>query len=92
MIQPSGTAPCEITLHVPSVTDRTNLTAKIAQTGASIADSQSHLAYGTAVTLTGNFSAPVPYTVKAEDGTVKTYTVTVVVDKSAVKEITAFSF
>jgi hypothetical protein len=94
--QPSGSADGEITLHVPPGTSLTNLTAKVAQTGKSISDNQSHSASSIAATLNNvNFSNPaVPYTatVMAEDGGTKDYVVTVIVDKSPVKEITVFSF
>jgi hypothetical protein len=88
----SGGQPGYIVIHVPSGTDLTNLTARIAQTGKSISDDQGHSDSGTAVTLTGDFSTDRIYTVKAENGTVKTYNVTVVRDKSSAREIRAFSF
>jgi photosystem II stability/assembly factor-like uncharacterized protein len=43
-------------------------------------------------TTTNNFSTPVIYTVTAENGAVKTYTVTVSLAKNSAKEITAFLF
>jgi hypothetical protein len=86
----------EIILHVPSGTDPSNLTAKIVQTGASIEAPNAfntRMFSGTSyVTLTGDFSSSVRYTVNAEDGSTKIYDVKVIVDKSSAKEITAFSF
>ena len=59
-------------------------------------------AYGASVTVDGvvqesgvtenDFTDPVTYTVTAEDGSIRYYTVTVVFDPDTVKEITAFSF
>ncbi len=59
-------------------------------------------AYGASVTVDGvvqesgvtanDFTDPVTYTVTAEDGSIRYYTVTVVFDPNTVKEITAFSF
>jgi hypothetical protein len=84
--------PGEITLHVPPGTSLTNLTAKIAQTGTLTGYG---LSLGgdsrTAITLTGDFSSARPYTVSA-GGQSKDYIVTVIRDKSSVKEITALSF
>lgn len=42
--------------------------------------------------VTQNFTNPILYTVTAEDGSMKTYTVTVVKDQAVEKAITAFSF
>ncbi|MDR1617932.1 MAG: DUF5018 domain-containing protein, partial [Treponema sp.] len=98
--QPAAGGTGEIIIRVPSGTNTANLTAKIAQTGKSLsapnAVGTQNLS-GTAISLRGNFSvassaAERTYTVTAEDGSKKEYEVTVIVDKSTVKEITAFSF
>jgi hypothetical protein len=89
---PAGGGNGEIIVHVPSGTVLTSLRARIAQTGKTIADNQSHSASSIAADLTSNFSGAVTYTVTSETGNTKTYDVTVIRDKSTVKEITAFSF
>ncbi|MDR2073312.1 MAG: hypothetical protein LBP60_07760 [Spirochaetaceae bacterium] len=74
-----------VTLHVPSKTDRSFLTAKIVQTGKTLTAPNAFggATYsGTTISLAGNFSNPVIYTVRAEDNSTKTYTVTVTEDKS----------
>ncbi|MDR1287810.1 MAG: DUF5018 domain-containing protein [Treponema sp.] len=80
----------EIILNVPSETNLANLTAKIVQTGQSVSGG-GRSASGTAVSLTGNFSSPVLYTVTGEGGS-NLYNVRVVREKSSVKAITALSF
>jgi hypothetical protein len=89
---PSDGVPGEIVVHVPSGTSLASLKAKIGQTGKSVSDGRGQSAAQTLAALTGNFSNPVTYTVTAEDGGAKNYDVTVIVDKSGVKEITKFSF
>jgi hypothetical protein len=70
-----------------------SLTAKIVQTGVSVsADVPGVQSSKMAAVLTGNFSNPVSYTVTAENGSTKSYTVRVFKDKSPAREITAFSF
>jgi hypothetical protein len=87
----TGVQPGSIVLRVPPGTPLTGLTAKIAQTGTLVEpNNTSHPE--TAITLTGDFSSPVTYKVKASDGSEKKYTVTVVKEKSPIKEITALSF
>ncbi|MDR1175275.1 MAG: hypothetical protein LBK83_07395 [Treponema sp.] len=75
-----------VTLHVPSGTPLTNLTAKIVQTGKSFSSSTGAYASSDAepeITLIDNFSSMVTYTVKSEDSSVtKYYEVEVIVDKS----------
>ncbi|MDR1420443.1 MAG: hypothetical protein LBI86_08730, partial [Treponema sp.] len=88
---PPGEEWGEVILTVPSGTNLANLTAKIVQTGQSVSGGGGS-ASGTAVTLTGNFSGPVIYTVTAADGSKQYYNVQVFRDKSSVKEITALSF
>jgi hypothetical protein len=99
----SGGQPGNIVISVPYGTNLANLRANIVQTGKSLTAPNAintQAFSGTAVTLTGNFehfSAGVPaddriYTVESEDGLSRDYVVTVVVDKSSAKEITAFSF
>jgi hypothetical protein len=82
---------------VPAGTDLSALTPVITHTGYSIE--------GTGVSSIGqgpgavsaaspvNFTGPVPYTVTAEDGSAREYTVTVLVsDKNSSKQITGFYF
>jgi hypothetical protein len=85
----------EVIIHVPNATDLGSLTAKIIQTGSSLTAPNAFNTQtfsGTAISLTGDFSRPVTYTVKAEDGTSRKYDIIVIRDKSDAREITAFSF
>lgn len=78
-----------ITATVPFGTDVTALVATYTSTGISVT-------VGATVQTSGStandFTNPVLYTVHAADGTVRVYTVTVIVALSAAKDITAFSF
>jgi hypothetical protein len=76
-----GTYP--LSVRVPSGTALTNLAPDITHTGVRITP-----AAGTP----GNFSAPQTYTVTAEDGSVKTYKVTVYPQDGDVKIITSLVF
>jgi hypothetical protein len=88
----SGGQPGEITLHVPPGTSLSNLTAKIAQTGTLTGPGLSPGGDSrTAIPLTGDFSTAKTYTVSS-GGQTRDYVVTVIRDKSSVKEITALSF
>jgi hypothetical protein len=76
---PNGT---NVTVTVPFTTNVTSLTPTIAITGISV------------FPLSGavqDFSAPIGYTVTAADGSIQTYTVTVVQAPSSGKAITEFS-
>jgi hypothetical protein len=83
-----------VTLHVPSGTSLTNLTAKIVQTGKSFSSSTGAFVPPNPepeITLIDNFSAKVTYTVTSEDTFVtKTYEVEVIVDKSTDTGISNF--
>jgi hypothetical protein len=70
-----------VTLTVPHGVDLTKLKATVADTGASLSPSS-----GTAQ----DFTNPVNYTVTAEDGSSKTYGVTITVAASTSKTITQF--
>ena len=78
-----------ITISLPFGTDVTKLVASFTTTGASVK-------VGAAVQVSGttpnDFGSPVTYTVTAENGTSQDYVVTVTLDKSSTKAITAFSF
>jgi hypothetical protein len=76
-----GTYP--ISVWVPSGTDTGNLAPDITHTGVSITP-----AAGTP----GDFNAPQTYTVTAEDGSVKTYTVTVGAQSGGTRLITSLVF
>jgi hypothetical protein len=89
---PADGYPGEITLCVPNGTNPASLEAHVAQTGKTITDGQGHSDSKITSVLISDFSRPVTYTVRAENGAEKKYVVTVVVEKSGVKEITAFSF
>ncbi|MDR1307305.1 MAG: DUF5018 domain-containing protein [Treponema sp.] len=87
----SGGQPGEIILHVPAGTDPHSLTAKVAQTGTLTGYGLSSANTGTAITLTGDFTATRTYTTSS-GGQSKEYRVTVIRDKSDIREITALSF
>ena len=72
-----------INLTVPYGTNVTNLAPTIAHIGASVNPPS-----GTA----NNFSTPQNYTVTAQNGTTKAYTVTVTVELNSSKDITTFNF
>ncbi|RJE88734.1 DUF5018 domain-containing protein [Paenibacillus sp. 1011MAR3C5] len=72
-----------ITVHVPYGTNVASLTPTITHTGASISPNSG---------AAQNFTNPVTYTVRAADGSMKSYTVTVNVAASPAKAITAFGF
>ena len=72
-----------IELTVPYGTNVTNLVPTIAHIGASVNPPS-----GTA----SNFSSPQNYTVTAQNGSTKTYTVTVTVELNNSKDITSFKF
>jgi hypothetical protein len=80
-----------ITVGVPAGTNTAYLSANITHTGASVRDpwNRSHL--DEVFDITGDFSAPCQWTVFAGDSSEKTYTVTVVKEKSDEKDIRAFS-
>ncbi|MDR1972994.1 MAG: DUF5018 domain-containing protein [Treponema sp.] len=82
----------EFEIHVPSGTDLSNVTAEITHTGERILDPSNHEHSGAAVTLTGDFSSPVTYTVYDQIGNPRPYLITVIRDKSDAKDITDFSF
>lgn len=71
-----------IALTMPYATDVTALVPTLTHTGASV-DPGSEVAQ--------NFTSPVVYTVTAEDGTTKAYSVTVTVAPNPAKAITAFT-
>ena len=72
-----------VTLTVPFGTDVTALNPTIVITGASVSP---------ASLADQDFTIPVVYTVTADDGTTKDYTVTVTVAPSDAKDITSFDF
>jgi hypothetical protein len=81
-----------ITVSVPPGTDTKSLNAHVAHTGAMVEDPHGGFHPDEIFNFTGDFSAPAPWTVVAQDHTAKTYTVTVVREKSHDKAITHFSF
>ncbi|QJD84601.1 S-layer homology domain-containing protein [Cohnella herbarum] len=82
----SGTT---ISATVPYGTDVSDLVATFSTTGSSVKVGTTLQASG----ITSNdFSSPVTYTVEAQDGTTKAYTVTVSVAASDAKDLTVFSF
>uniref|UniRef100_UPI000B9160FF DUF5018 domain-containing protein n=1 Tax=Methanolobus psychrotolerans TaxID=1874706 RepID=UPI000B9160FF len=72
-----------ISITVPYGTDVTGLTPTIVHTGASITPGNG---------IAQDFTNPVTYTVTAEDGTTRSYTVTVTSLLNPAKSITGFSF
>ncbi|MEI6092579.1 MAG: hypothetical protein WCQ47_02730, partial [bacterium] len=78
-----------IAITVPHGTDVTKLVATFSTTGASVAISGTPQISGI---TSNNFTNPKTYTVTAEDGTTKTYIVTVAIAVSSDKNITAFTF
>jgi hypothetical protein len=89
---PAAGGTSEIVVHIPSGTDRESLAAHIVHTGASLLAPDGQVYTETVVSLTGDFSLPSVYRVTAEDGGIKDYLVTVLVDQDSSKEIQAFSF
>lgn len=78
-----------ITLSLPPHTAVTSLKALFSTAGKSVSVGGTVQESG----VTANdFTLPVVYTVNAEDGSSKTYTVTITVQKAATKEITYFGF
>jgi hypothetical protein len=80
-----------ITLSVPAATPTGALSAEVTHTGVSVRDPMNGSRVEETFRFTGNFSAPTSWTVTAQDQTTKTYTVTVIREKSDDKEITVFS-
>ncbi|MCA2001587.1 MAG: hypothetical protein LDL51_06965 [Chloroflexi bacterium] len=82
-----------ISVTVPSGTDLTNLAATFKTTGVSVKVGNVEQVSGVTV---NNFSYahrnPIPYTVTAEDGSQKTYWVTVTAAAKTSREITSFGF
>jgi hypothetical protein len=81
-----GTYP--ISIWVPPGTELGNLTPDITNTGTSVTPGPGAPAAGTP----GDFNGPQTYTVTAEDGSVKTYTVTVNARSGDAKVITSLVF
>jgi len=71
-----------ISLTVPYGTSRTSLTPTVVITGASVSPASG---------VARDFTNPVVYTVTAEDGSTKAYTVTVTVALNPAKDITQFT-
>jgi hypothetical protein len=85
----SGT---NITLTVPYGATKTNLSVSVTHTGAKVTDPNSTQWTGSPATFTGqNLNSPKTYTVTAEDGSTKIYTVTVNEAKRTEALITDFS-
>jgi hypothetical protein len=84
--------PGTIVISVPAGTDTRAMTAHIAHTGALVQDSANGSHPDETFDFSGDFSAPATWTVIAKNYSAKTYTVTVVREKSSEKEITAFNF
>ncbi|MDR1238875.1 MAG: DUF5018 domain-containing protein [Treponema sp.] len=80
---PDADGTCPVSVRVPAGTDLSNLAPEIEHTGVSI-----NPAGGTAL----NFTNPLTYTVQAEDGSSKTYTVRVYAADNDAKLITSFIF
>jgi len=78
-----------IAVILPFGTNLTNLIATFTITGKNAAVSGVQQTSGS---TPNNFSAPVLYTVTADDGSTATYTVTVVIAPNTAKAITAYSF
>ncbi len=77
-----------VTVTVPFGTDLSTLAAVFTTSGAKMTACETEQTSG----ITENdFSGPVPYTVTAEDGTTREYTVNVTAAKSSAKKITSFS-
>ncbi len=72
-----------ISLTVPYGTNITSIAPTIVHTGASVSPASG---------INSNFSSPVIYTVTAADASTQNYTVTVTVQASPEKQITAFNF
>jgi hypothetical protein len=89
----SGKIPIEVT--VPVSTNLSALTPVITHTGGSITGNGIPAGSSGSGTVTGtpvNFTAPVTYTVTAEDGTPKEYLVTLRAEDNNAKAITGFYF
>jgi hypothetical protein len=80
-----------ITVSVPGGTGISSLTAEVTHTGAIAMDPRNEPYLDETFSFTGDFSAPTTWTVYARDQTTKTYTLTVLREKSDDKEITTFS-
>lgn len=79
----------EVSVAVPNGTDLSKLVASFESTGVSVYVGSNPQISGTTV---NDFSNPVVYSVKAADGTSKSFTVTVTAAKNDAKALTAFSF
>lgn len=77
-----------ISVTMPFGTDVTDLIASFSTTGVSVSVGTSTQVSGT---TRNNFTIPVTYVVKAADGTTQNYIVTVTVESSSAKAITAFA-
>jgi hypothetical protein len=80
-----------IIVSVPAGTDIRSMNAHITHTGVSVTGPLGNPHPDETFDFNGNFSAPTTWTVIAQNHTTKTYTVTVVREKSHDKEITHFS-
>jgi len=78
-----------ITVTLPFGTSVTNLIATFATTGTDVKVAAVTQASGTTA---NDFTAPVLYTVSADDGTTAVYTVSVTIAMNPAKAITAYSF
>ncbi|WP_222708728.1 DUF5018 domain-containing protein, partial [Paenibacillus sp. N3.4] len=79
-----------IALTVPHGTSVTSLVATY--TSSAVSTVKVGMTAQVSGTTVNDFTSPVTYTVTAEDGTTKNYTVTVTVLASSAKDLTAFSF
>ncbi|MDX2088409.1 MAG: hypothetical protein SFX73_11190 [Kofleriaceae bacterium] len=79
----------QISATVPTGTNVTALVATFSTTGRSVLVGSTPQ---TSAVTANDFSSPVTYQVVAEDGSMRTYTVTVTVAANTAKELTAFSF
>ncbi len=78
----------KITVNVPYQTDVTSMIATFNTSGGKVTIAGVEQTSGQ---TSNNFTAPVVYTVTAEDESTKDYTVSVIIDKSNKKDITEFS-
>ncbi|TXK84853.1 S-layer homology domain-containing protein, partial [Paenibacillus sp. N3.4] len=79
-----------IALTVPHGTSVTSLVATFTSSaGSTVKVGSTAQVSGT---TSNDFTSPVTYTVTAQDGTTKSYTVTVTITASSAKDLTAFSF
>ncbi|MDR0761002.1 MAG: hypothetical protein LBF74_13000, partial [Treponema sp.] len=81
-----------IIVSVPTGVDIRSMNAHITHTGVSVTGPLGNPHPDETFDFNGDFSAPTTWTVVAQNNTTKTYTVTVVGEKSHDKEITHFSF